>query len=53
MLRRAEVHASTRILLVLAAAFAIVAGWWVLLAINSAIVGAVYEAKRSKIVEQL
>jgi membrane protein implicated in regulation of membrane protease activity len=42
MLRRAEVHASTRILLVMAAALAIVAGWWVLLAINSAIVGVVY-----------
>jgi hypothetical protein len=42
MVRRAEVHASTRILLVLAAAGAIAAGWWLLLAVNSAVVGVVY-----------
>ena len=35
-------HASTRILLILAAGIAVVAGWWLLLAINSAIVGIIY-----------
>jgi uncharacterized membrane protein len=35
-------HASTRILLVLAAIVAIVAGWWILIAINSVVVGLVY-----------
>lgn len=35
-------HTSTRILLLLVAAVAIVAGWWVLLAINSVAVGIVY-----------
>lgn len=35
-------HASTRILLVLATTGAIVAGWWVLLAINSVVVGLIY-----------
>jgi hypothetical protein len=35
-------HASTRILLILAAVVAIVAGWWVLLAINSVVIGIVY-----------
>lgn len=35
-------HASTRILLLLVAAVAIVAGWWILLAVNVAVVGIVY-----------
>jgi hypothetical protein len=35
-------HASTRILLILAAVVGIVAGWWVLLAINSVVIGIVY-----------
>jgi putative oligomerization/nucleic acid binding protein len=35
-------HASTRILLLLLAGIAIVAGWWVLLAINGVPVGIVY-----------
>jgi uncharacterized membrane protein len=35
-------HASTRILLILAAGATIVTGWWVLLAINRGVVGVVY-----------
>ena len=35
-------HASTRILLLLVAAVAIGAGWWILLAINTALVGITY-----------
>lgn len=35
-------HASTRILLLLVAAVAIVAGWWILLAVNTPIVGITY-----------
>jgi uncharacterized membrane protein len=35
-------HASTRILLLLVAAVAILAGWWILLAINTAVVGITY-----------
>lgn len=35
-------HASTRILLLLVAAVAIGAGWWILLAINDAVVGITY-----------
>ena len=35
-------HASTRILLLVVAAVAIVAGWWILLAINDAVVGIIY-----------
>jgi hypothetical protein len=42
--RHAELsmHASTRILLLVVAAVAIVAGWWILLAINDAVVGIIY-----------
>jgi len=40
--RQAELHLSTRILVVLASAGAIVAGWWILMAINSVVVGVVY-----------
>jgi hypothetical protein len=35
-------HASTRILLLVVTAVAIVAGWWILLAINSSVVGTIY-----------
>jgi MFS family permease len=35
-------HTSTRILLLLVAAVAIGAGWWILLAINTALVGITY-----------
>ena len=35
-------HTSTRVLLILAAGIAIAAGWWILLAINSAVVGTIY-----------
>ncbi len=35
-------HASTRILLVLAAVVAIVVGWWILYAINSMVVAIIY-----------
>jgi Short C-terminal domain len=37
-----SMHASTRILLVVVVAVAIVAGWWILLAINDAVVGIIY-----------
>lgn len=40
----AEMHASTRILLLLVEGVAIVAGWWVLLSINSLAAGIVYSA---------
>ena len=36
------VHASTRILLLLVAAGTIAGGWWILLAINGAVVGIMY-----------
>ena len=37
-----SMHASTRILLLVVVAVAIVAGWWILLAINHAVVGIIY-----------
>jgi hypothetical protein len=43
-LLRADVHASTRILIVLVAIIAIGAGWWTLLSINDVGVGIVYSA---------
>jgi hypothetical protein len=35
-------HASTRILIIVAACGAIAAGWWILLAINSPVLGVLY-----------
>ena len=43
-------HLSTRILLILAAGAAMVAGWWILFAINSAVVGMTYSVLWTTIV---